>query len=154
MPDIIDDERKRRYMERQAVKVRKLNEANAQRAAEKRAILIQCIAAINALGAATMSELAEHMQIPYDQSRKFLKILHEAKSVYVCDYVMYEDGRKRVAVFKVGSLPDAPKEVIAEQVRPREEMEGEALARLDADKKHAAWAKQWTPHCDIAASWI
>lgn len=151
---MLDEERKHRYMERQAVKMRKLNAANAQRAAEKRAMLIQCIAAINALGAATMSELAEHMQIPYDQSRKFLKILHEAKSVYVYDYVMHDDARKRVAVFKVGSLPDAPKEVVAEEVRPRDEMEGEALARIDAAKKHAAWAKQWTPHRDEAAAWF
>lgn len=141
-----DDERKLRYMERQAVKQRK-------QSAERSAMLDKCVDAINALGSATVRELCNFMGIVEVTARKYMKSLHESKRIYVFDHVQH--GKTFVPLFKVGNLPDAPRELIERPAQPtREETEGEALARIDADKKHAAWAKQWKPHRDPAAAWF
>jgi len=118
-------------------------------------MLDKCIEVINALGSATVRELREHLGLVDVTARKYMRSLYESKRVYVFDHVWIEGCKQRVPLFKVGNLPDEPIEVLQEPTHVvREDLEGEALAKIDANKKHEAWAKQWTPHRDIAASWI
>jgi hypothetical protein len=147
-----DDERKARYIERQEAKQQKLSELNAQRVAERIARLDHCAEIIRQRGSATARELAEQYGLNHHTVKKWLQHLHEQGRIYIAEYVWRDGSQKRVPNYKIGNLPDA--EFVRIAGPTLDEEDSEKISSIEVARKHDEWKKTWTPHCDVAASWI
>lgn len=79
------------------------------------------------------------------------------KRIHIVDWPRLLTGGHLVPAYAIGAGPDAemPERRKAERKpRCREEENAEAEAWADIERKHKAWAKTWTPHCDPAAAWM
>jgi len=88
--------------------------------------------------------------------------MHQRKLIHIAGWTCF-GGAGDVGLYATGDKRDAPKaprQITEKALRQKERRLGitaldeETQLRLMVEKKHQAWAKQWTPHRDPAAAWI
>lgn len=108
----------------------------------------QCVAALQVLNGGTIAEVAQMIGKHPATVKKWMNDLHKTHLIYVHKFVRAGGCPKPVRSFRVGNRPD----MVKEMTDGRAKDEREDVER--AWRKHEAWKKTWTPHCDIAAAWM
>lgn len=88
--------------------------------------------------------------------------MHKRKLVHIAGWTCF-GGAGDVGLYAIGKKRDMPKvqrQITDKALRQRERRQGfaaldeETQLRVLVEKKHQAWAKNWTPHRDPAAAWF
>ncbi|MBY4730777.1 hypothetical protein K6V90_09555 [Cupriavidus pauculus] len=88
--------------------------------------------------------------------------MHSRKLIHIAGWTCL-GGAGGVGLYAMGNKPDAPKvsKRITDKAQRQKErrqcvaaLDEEAQLRMMVEKKNQAWAKEWVPHCDVAAAWM